>query len=77
MMAGSAGGNKLTVFSATLFVGLQCVATAIAAGWAVAGLMNLGDIGEYVLMALFCLPALYATLRYGQKAAKAEAALTS
>jgi len=75
-MAGSAGGNMLTVVSATLFVGLQCVATAIAAGWAVAGLMNLGNIGEYALMALFSIAALYATLRYGQKAAKAEAALS-
>ncbi|MBA4790055.1 MAG: hypothetical protein H2042_10195 [Rhizobiales bacterium] len=76
MAASSArGGHMLTVASATLFVGIQAIATAVAAGWAVAGLFNLGDIGEYGLMGLFTLPALYATYRYARSAARTEAAL--
>lgn len=66
-----------TVVSATVFVGIQAVATGVAAGWAIAGLFNLGDVGEYALMALFSLPALYATYRYGRSAAKAEAGLAA
>lgn len=78
MAASSARGNHMTtVLSATVFVGIQAVATGIAAGWAVGGLFNLGNLGEYVLMGLFTLPALYATYRYGRSAAKAEAALTA
>ncbi|HQS11301.1 MAG TPA: hypothetical protein PLK13_20985 [Xanthobacteraceae bacterium] len=65
--------HMLTVASATLFVACQTVATAIAAGWALGGLFNLGNIGEYVLMALFTVPALYLTLIYARKAAQAEA----
>lgn len=77
-MAGNArtgGKHMFTVASATLFVALQAVATALAAGWAVAGLFNLGDIGEYVLMALFSVVAIYGTYRYGRMAAIAEAKL--
>lgn len=73
---GTRGGNLLTIISATLFVGVQAVAVAVAAGWAVAGLFNLGDIGEYGLMVIFAVPALYATFRYGQSAARTESALT-
>ncbi|TCT08270.1 hypothetical protein [Aquabacter spiritensis] len=72
---GRAGsGHRLTVASATLFVGIQALATAAGGGWAIAGLLNLGDIGEYGLMVLLCVPALYATWRYGRSAARAEAA---
>ncbi|MEP9376591.1 hypothetical protein ABLE91_07760 [Aquabacter sp. CN5-332] len=70
------GGNLLTVISATVFVGVQTLVTAIAAGWAVAGLFNLGEAGEYVLMVIFAVPALYATWRYARSAARTEAALT-
>lgn len=79
-MAGNARTGRthmLTVASATLFVALQALATALAAGWAVAGLFGLGDIGEYVLMALFSLVAFYGTYRYGRMAAIAEAKLAN
>lgn len=72
----ASNGHPLTVLSATVFVGVQALATAVAGGWAVAGLFNLGDIGEYGLMVIFALPALYATLRYARSAASAERALT-
>ncbi|MEP9369078.1 hypothetical protein [Xanthobacter sp. VNH20] len=67
------GRHMLTVVSATLFVACQTLASAIAAGWALGGLFNLGNIGEYVLMVLFAIPALYLTLIYARKAAQAEA----
>ncbi|WP_127090966.1 hypothetical protein [Aquabacter cavernae] len=78
MATSKKGGTPMfTVVSATVFVGIQAIATGIAAGWAIAGLFNLGDAGEYVLMALFAVPALYATYRYGRSAAKTEAALAA
>lgn len=77
MAASSArGGHPMTVISATVFVGIQALATALAAGWAVGGLFNLGDVGEYGLMAIFSVPALYATFRYARSAAHAESTLT-
>ncbi len=79
-MAGSGvdktgGGSLFTVVSATTLVGTQAVATAIAAGWALAGLMHLGDIGEYGLMALFSLAALYISVKYFRRAYAVEMAL--
>ncbi len=69
------GANMLTVASATVFVGVQTIATALAGGWAVAGLLNLGEIGEYGLMVIFSVPALYYTWRYARSAARTEANL--
>lgn len=69
------GGSLFTVVSATTLVATQAVATAIAAGWALAGLMNLGDIGEYGLMALFGLAAIYISVKYFRRAYVMEMAL--
>ncbi|MFG1301878.1 hypothetical protein V5F49_19000 [Xanthobacter sp. V3C-3] len=76
--AGSAGaggkrGNLLTVASATALVATEAFATAVAAGWALAGLLNLGDVGEYALMALFSVAAAYVTVVYFRRAVKVEA----
>jgi hypothetical protein len=76
VMAGSgSGGRMLTVASAALLVATEAVATAVAAGWAVAGLFRLGDIGLYVLVALFGAAALYVSWIYLKKARVAEASL--
>lgn len=64
--------NVLTVGSATILIATQAIATAIAAGWALAGLLNLGDLGEYALMALFGLIGIYASIAYLRKAARME-----
>ena len=75
-MAGSgSGGRMLTVASAALLVATEAVATAVAAGWAVAGLFRQGDIGLYVLVALFGAAALYVSWIYLKKARVAEASL--
>ena len=69
------GGSLFTVVSATTLVATQAVATAIAAGWALAGLMHLGDIGEYGLMVLFGLAAIYISVKYFRRAYAIEMAL--
>ncbi|MGU3496041.1 hypothetical protein ACLBXM_18525 [Xanthobacteraceae bacterium A53D] len=69
---GLSGRGLVSVVSATILVALQALAVAVAAGWALGGLFSLGDIGEYALMALFSVGALYASLIYVRKAIKAE-----
>ncbi|MFG1294325.1 MULTISPECIES: hypothetical protein [Xanthobacter] len=64
--------NVLTVGSAAILIATQAIATAIAAGWAVAGLFSLGDVGEYALMGLFALLGIYVSVLYFRRAAKAE-----
>lgn len=65
-------GNVLTVLSATVLVATQAIATAVAAGWAVAGLFRLGDIGEYVLIGGFGALAVYVSVLYFRRAARIE-----
>ncbi|MFG1393404.1 hypothetical protein [Xanthobacter agilis] len=64
--------NVLTVASAAVLIATQAIATAVAAGWALAGLLNLGDMGEYGLMALFSLVGIYASFAYLRVASRAE-----
>ncbi len=64
--------HVLTVTSATVLVLTELLAVGVAAGWAVSGLLNLGDIGEYGLMAIFGMLGLYGSYRYFRKAAQAE-----
>jgi hypothetical protein len=45
--------NLITVVSVMILVGAEVFGIAFAAGWAVAGLFELGDTVAYVLMALF------------------------
>lgn len=68
----AARGSMLTVLSATALVGTEAVATAVAAGWALAGLANLGDVGEYALMALFSVVAVYVSVAYFRRAYRVE-----
>jgi hypothetical protein len=42
-----------------ILVGAEVFGVAISAGWAIAGLFELGDIVGYILIALFSLFALY------------------
>ncbi|MGR7995615.1 MULTISPECIES: hypothetical protein [unclassified Xanthobacter] len=64
--------NLLTVGSATILIATEALATAVAAAWALAGLFNLGEIGEYALMVVFGVVALYGSLAYFRKASAAE-----
>jgi hypothetical protein len=51
--------NLITLVSIMILVGAEVFGVAISAGWAIAGLFELGDIVGYALMALFSLFALY------------------
>ncbi len=62
----------MTVVSASLLVAVQAITVAIAAGWALGGLFHLGDIGEYGLMVVFSLLALYLSFLYVRRAVQAE-----
>ncbi len=45
--------NLITIISIMILIGTEVFGVAIAAGWAIAGLFELGDIVGYVLMGLF------------------------
>ena len=51
--------NVITVMSIMVLVGAEVFGVAISAGWAIAGLFELGDLVGYGLMGLFSLFALY------------------
>lgn len=51
--------NLITVISIMVLVGAEVFGVAIAAGWAIAGLLELGDVVGYALMGLFSLLAIY------------------
>ncbi|WP_425286905.1 hypothetical protein [Microvirga vignae] len=51
--------NLITVISIMILVGAEVFGVAISAGWAIAGLFELGNIVGYALMGLFSLFALY------------------
>jgi hypothetical protein len=54
--------NLLTIISVMILIGAEVFGVALAAGWAIAGLFELGDTAGYVLMGLFCLVGAYAML---------------
>jgi hypothetical protein len=64
--------NLLTVISVLILVGAEVFGVAIAAGWAIAGLFELGDMVGYALMALFCLLGLYAMAILWRRAVQIE-----
>jgi hypothetical protein len=65
-------GNLLTVVSVLILVGAEVFGVAVAAGWAVAGLFELGDAVGYALMAAFSLLGLYAMLLLWRRAVQIE-----
>lgn len=71
-MAGSGGSRLLTVVSATILIATEALATAVAAGWALAGLFDLGKVGQYAFMAVFSACAIYATVAYLRRASAVE-----
>jgi uncharacterized membrane protein len=64
--------NLITVISVTILVGTEILGVALASGWAIAGLFELGDQVSYVLMGLFSLFGLYGTWHLWQRAAHIE-----
>jgi hypothetical protein len=64
--------NLVTVLSVLILIGAEVFGLAVAAGWALAGLFELGDVVSYVLMALFSVLGLYAMLVLWRRAVHVE-----
>ena len=64
--------NLLTVVSVLILIGTEVFGVALAAGWAIAGLFDLGDTVGYALAGLFGLLGLYAMLILWRSAVRIE-----
>jgi len=64
--------NLLTLVSVGILVGTEFIGVAIAAGWAIAGLFQLGNTIALVLMAAFGLVSLYALFEFMKRAISLE-----
>lgn len=78
-MAGKGGintRNLVTIVSVGILVGTEIIGVALAAGWAISGLLGLSDtLGrevEYGLMALFTAVGAYGLYRFMQRAVTVE-----
>ncbi|GGC63744.1 hypothetical protein [Chelatococcus reniformis] len=68
--------NLLTLGSLTLLVGTEVMGAAIAGGWAIAGLLELGTTIEYAFMAIFGLVGLWAMVTFVRSAHRVEPVVT-
>lgn len=64
--------NLTTIICATILIGTEVFAIAFAAGWAIAGIFELGSTVQYALMGLFSLGGLYIMAKFVQMADKVE-----
>ncbi len=64
--------NLVTIVSIMILVGTEVFGVAIAAGWALAGMFELGDTVGHVLMGLFSLLALYVMVQLWKRATAIE-----
>lgn len=64
--------NFTTIICAAILIGTEVFGLAFAAGWAIAGIFELGDVIQYALMGLFSLGGLYIMAKFVQLADKVE-----
>jgi hypothetical protein len=64
--------NLLTLVSLAILVGTEVFGVALAAGWAIAGLFELGATVSYVLMGTFSLAAAWGLFKFMKAAAHYE-----
>jgi hypothetical protein len=64
--------NLITIVSVLILIGTEVFGVALAAGWAIAGLFELGPTMAYVLMGLFSLLGLYAMLALWRTSVRVE-----
>ncbi len=64
--------NFTTIICAAILIGTEVFGLAFAAGWAIAGIFELGTAVQYGLMGLFSLAGLYVMARFVQMADKVE-----
>jgi hypothetical protein len=65
-------GNLVTIVSVLILIGTEVLGVALAAGWALAGLFELGDVVGHALMGLFSLAALYVMFMLWRRASHIE-----
>jgi hypothetical protein len=66
-------GSFLTILSVMILIGVEVFGVALAGGWALAGLFELGETAGYALMGLFSLFGLYIMVQLWHRAHAAEA----
>jgi hypothetical protein len=64
--------NLITLISVGVLVGTEFIGVAIAAGWALAGLFQLGSTIAAVLMVAFGLVSVYALFEFMKRAVALE-----
>jgi hypothetical protein len=64
--------NLVSVVSLAILIGTMIVGLGLATGWAIAGALGLGEIGTYVIEALFVGIAAAAIVALWQKATSVE-----
>lgn len=64
--------NIITLVGVAILVGTEVFAVALAAGWAIAGLFQLGNTIGYGLMAIFSAMAAYGLYAFMRKAIAVE-----
>jgi len=64
--------NLVTVLSAAILIGTEVVGIGLATGWALAGMLGLGEYGQYFFEALFALAALALVIAFVRAAARIE-----
>ena len=69
---GSRTRNLVTVVSLAILVGIEVFGLALAAGWAIAGLFELGDYVSYALMLAFSVLAAYGMVNLMRRVLKVE-----
>jgi hypothetical protein len=66
------GGGIFTVISVTVLVGTEIIGAALAAGWAIGGLFEIGQILTYALMAIFAACGLALLVMFVRSALRVE-----
>lgn len=69
---GGKARNLMMVVSLAILVGIELFGMALAAGWALAGLFELGQIVSYTLMTLFSGFAAYGMVHLMRRVLKVE-----
>lgn len=64
--------NLILVVSLAILIAVEIFGVALASGWALAGLFELGNVVAYVLMALFAGFAAYGMLVFMRRVVKIE-----
>lgn len=64
--------NLITIVSLAILIGTMIVGLGLATGWAIAGALGLGEIGTYVIEALFVVVAAAVIVSFWRLATRIE-----